>query len=200
MTESGIVLKHKLGMGAQGRVDGIPIDRVRKIEIEIRDYRQATDLHIRGRRNISLLDISQLLDQRLLGRAAGAGIPLDRALIDHDREGKARMLFRLRHHQLRRLIDRVTRTVPVDDYAINASADHVRDLAVNLGRIGGTIADVDVPGAAPPEQQVRVNLGRRPGIEQRTQIHFADVVGSKVAIRERVEGIGRACVVAGQCA
>ena len=129
-----------------------------------------------------MLDILEFLDELLLGCTAGAGSLRDRALIDHDRKSKAGMLFRLSHHQLRGLVNGIARTVPVDDHAINAPADHVCDLAVHLGRVVGTVADIDVPRVAPPEHQVGVDPGRRARIEQRMHIHFADVSCSPITV------------------
>ena len=70
---------------------------------------------------------------------------------------------------------------------------------MNLVRVGGTVADVDVPRVAPPQQQVRIDFGGSARIEQRMQIDLTDVAGSKISIREREESVGRACVVAGLC-
>ena len=70
------------------------------------------------------------------------------------------------HHELRCLVDAGVRTVPVDDHAFDSAADHVRNLTVDLRCVGGTVADVHVIRLPEPEQQVRVDLGIRPQIEQ----------------------------------
>ena len=100
--------------------------------------------HVGGRGKVLLLDILQLAEQRLLRAAARAGIPLNRALVDHDGEGKARVGFGFRHDHLCGLVLEAIRTVPIDDHAINAAADHVGNLTVDLRRIGGTVAHVHV--------------------------------------------------------
>lgn len=109
------------------------------------------------------------------------------------------MVFRLGHDELCRLVDSVVGTVPIDDYAIDAAADHVINLALYLGRIGGTIADIHVVGLSEPEEQVSVNLGRGSPVKQRMNIHLADVSGASVAIGLTGESIGGACVIRGLC-
>jgi hypothetical protein len=54
VTESAVVLKKIYGMRGQERVDCIPIDRVGKIDIEIRDHGLTLDRHIGRRREIFL--------------------------------------------------------------------------------------------------------------------------------------------------
>jgi hypothetical protein len=133
--ESIVVLEKKSRLRRQRLRHFLPIDRIRLIDIEIRDDRLPLQSHIRLGREICLLDVLQLADQGLLRRTSGARIPLDRALVDHDRERKARVSLGLCHHQLRRLIDAVVRAVPVNDDAINSAADHVCDLTMNLSRV-----------------------------------------------------------------
>ena len=60
------------------------------------------------------------------------------------------MAFRRRHHQLRRLINRIALAVPIDDYAIDAAADHVVDLTLHLCRIRLAVAVVHVARLAEP--------------------------------------------------
>jgi hypothetical protein len=69
---------------------------------------------------------------------------LDGALIDHNRESETGMSLGFRHYELRRLVDAVVRTVPIDDDAIDAAADHIGDLAMDLGGIGGVVAHIHV--------------------------------------------------------
>src|SRR6201988_1216426 len=170
-------------MIAQSRVDGIPVDRVGKINVEIRDYWPPSDLHVCRRGEVRSFQVLQLIDQCLLRRTPGARVPFDSTLIHHDRESKSRMLFGLVHDQLCGLIDEVVGTVPVDDDAVNAAADHVGDLAMNLRRIVGAVANVHVVGLSKPQQQVRVDLGRRARIKERVNIHFADVGGAQITVR-----------------
>jgi hypothetical protein len=107
------------------------------------------------------------------------------------------MVLGFRHDQLRRLIDRVVGTVPVDDHAVDAAADQVRDLALNLIRVGGAVADIHVLRPAKPQKQVRIHLRRRPGIEQRMDVDLAYVTGAPVAVRLIHEAVGCARVVGG---
>ena len=161
---------------------GGPIDGVGEIDVEIgNDGLSLLSQVCRGRK-VGLLDILQLTDQRLLRRAAGTGVPLDCALVDHDGESEAGMSFGLGHYEFCGLIDAVVRTVPIDDDAIDSAANHVRDLIVNLRRVRGAVADVHVVRFPEPQEQVSVDLGGCAGIKQRVDIYFADVAGSGVAI------------------
>ncbi len=54
------------------------------------------------------------------------------------------MRFGLGHHQLRRLINVVVGPIPVDHHAVDATADHVGNLIVDLRRVGRAITDVHV--------------------------------------------------------
>ncbi len=54
------------------------------------------------------------------------------------------MRLGLRHDEFRGLVDRVARTIPVKDYAIDAAAYHVVNLIGGLLRIGGAVAIVHV--------------------------------------------------------
>lgn len=92
------------------------------------------------------------------------------------------MLLSFGHHQLRGLILIVIGTVPINDYPINAAADHVDDLAVDLRRVGRTVAHIHVVRSAEPHHEVSVNLRIRPRIEQCVHIHFADISRGGVAI------------------
>ena len=91
-----------------------------------------------------MLDVLQFAHQGLLRRTTRARVPLDRSLIDHDRESKTWMVLRLGHNQLRRLVDGIVRTIPIDDHSIDAPADHIINLTLDLRHVRGTIADVHV--------------------------------------------------------
>jgi hypothetical protein len=67
--ESPVVLKKKGRFSGKGRFDAVPIDRVGKIDVEIRDHRLALQGHIRRRGKVGLLDVLHLADESLLGRA-----------------------------------------------------------------------------------------------------------------------------------
>jgi len=162
--ESVVILKQESRLCAERGGDGIPVDGIGKVDIEISDHWLAFDSHVSGRREIGLFDVLQLLDQRLLRRAPGAGIPLDGALVDHDGKCKAWMIFSLGHYELSSLIDRITGTIPINDHAGYAAADHVRHLALDLRRIGRTVADIHVVILSEPEHQVGVYLRCRAGV------------------------------------
>jgi hypothetical protein len=122
-------------MSAERRICRGPIDCVSKIDVEVRDHGLPLIGQVRGRREISLLDILQLTDQSLLGRASGARVILNCALVDHNCESETGMCFGFGHDQFRRIIDRIVGAVPIEDYAIDATADHIHDLVMNLDRI-----------------------------------------------------------------
>lgn len=76
------------------------------------------------------------------------------------------MSFRFGHDQLCGLINTVVRTVPIDHDAVNAPADHVDDLIVNLCRIGRTVADVHVIRSPEPQEQMSIDLCIRARVKQ----------------------------------
>jgi hypothetical protein len=135
MAEAAIVLEDKRRLRTHVASCGVPINRVRIIDSEICDHRLPIDLHVSRGREVSVLNVLQIAHQRLLRRTTRAGIPLNRPLINHDRESKARMALCLRHHQLRCLVDGIPRPIPIDDYSIDAAADHVINLTLNLRRV-----------------------------------------------------------------
>ena len=139
--------------------------------------------HVCRRRKIGLLNVLQLADQRLLRRATRAGIPLDCALVDHDGEGEAGMTLRFCHHKFGGVVFAVVGTVPVNDHAVDAAADHVGDLLMNLPGVGGVVANVHVVRSSEPHHHVCIDLGGRARIQQRVQVHFADISGASIAIR-----------------
>ena len=150
MGEAAVILKNEDRLVGKRSQHCVPINCVRRINIEVGDDRPPLQRHVRWRRKIFLLDVLHIADQGLLRCAAGAGIPFDSALVHHDREREAGMLFRLRHHQLRGLVDAVVRTIPVDHHAIDPAADHICDLVVNLGRARRAISHIHVVRAAEP--------------------------------------------------
>lgn len=133
--------------------------------------------------------------QCLLRRATRAGIPLDCALVDHDRESEAGMGFRFRHDEFCGLVDVVVWTIPIDDDAVDSTADHVRDLIVNLLRVCRTVADIHVVRPSEPQEQMSIDLRVRARIEQRMHIHFAYVAGSGIAVGLLGKNIGSAGIV-----
>lgn len=122
--------------------------------------------HVCRGREISLLNVLQLADQRLLWRAARAGIPLDRPLVDHDGEREAGMTLRFCHYEFGGVVFAVVRTVPVNDHAVDAAADHIGDLLMNLSGVRGVVANAHVVRSSEPHHHVRINFGGRRWIEQ----------------------------------
>lgn len=195
MTESVVVLKDKNWLAGEGSRDGIPVHGVREVDIEICDDWLALPRHVSGRREIGLLDVLQLLNQSLLRRTTGARIPLNRPLVDHDRESESGMRFRLGHYQLGRLVNTVVGPIPINDDALNAAADHVGNLPMHLRRVVRAVADVHMVRSAKPQKQVSIDLGIRAGVEQRMHIHFADISGGRIAVCLVGKRIGRASIV-----
>jgi hypothetical protein len=145
MVEAAVVLKDEIRLSTHAGSGGVPINRVRLIDSEICDHRLPIYLHVSRGRQVSVLNILQIAYQRLLRRTTRAGIPLDRSLIDHDRKSKTRMALRLRHHHLRRLVHRIPRPIPINDYSIDAAADHIINLALHLRRVRRAVANIHVP-------------------------------------------------------
>lgn len=180
--ESVIILEEESWLGRQRSAHLIPVDRIGQVNVEIRDHRFPGQFHVSRRGEVSLFHVLQLVHESLLRRAARTGVPLDRPLIDHDRKREARMSFHLRHDELRRLIDAVVRAIPVDDHPINSTADHVGDLAMDLFCIRRTVADIHMVRTTEPQQQMGINLGRRPGIQQAVNIDFTNVGSGAVPV------------------
>lgn len=182
-------------MRAQRGIRRIPIHRIREVDVEIRNHRLSLHGHVRRRRKISLLNILQQTHQRLLRSASRARVPLNRSLIDHNRKREPRMRFRFRHHQPRSLINRIIRPVPINDDAINAAADHIRNLAVNLRRIVRVVANAHVVRPPEPQHHVSVDFRRSSRIQQRVHVDLAYVSRAAVAVRLARESVSRTCVI-----
>jgi len=148
--ESVVVLKKEDGLGGQCSARRRPVDRVRGINVKVRYDRTPLQLHVRRRRKVGLFDVLQIIHERLLWRAARTGKPLDRALVDHDRKGEAGMALGLGHDEFCSIIDAVVRAVPIENDAIDSTADHVGDLIVDLRWVGGTVTHVHVVRASEP--------------------------------------------------
>ncbi len=197
MAKAAVVLENKQRMSAQSRIRRIPVHRIGLIDVEVCDDGLPVYFHVSRRSEVSFLDVLQLIGQRLLRRASRTGIPLDGSLIHHDREREAGMILSFRHDQLCRLIDRIVRTVPVDDDAVDAAADHICDLALHLIRVGGTVADIHVLRPAKPKKQVCIDFRCCSRVEQRMDVDFADVAGAPITVRLTHEAVRGACVVGG---
>src|SRR5258708_35720674 len=107
---------------------------------------------------------------------------MNRSGIDQDCESKSRMFFCFIHHRLGGLVDEIIGTVPVDNDAVNAAADHIGDLALHLGGIGGAVADVHVTAIAKPKHQMSEDFCSGAGVEHGVDVHFAHVVSAQVPV------------------
>lgn len=182
--KSVIVLEDQHRLRAHLRERGVPVyGRVRKVDVELSNYWLALHRHVGRRSEVGLFDVLQVIHQCLLRRATAAGIPLDRSLVDHDREGETGMGFGLCHDLQSGLIQSIARSIPVEDHAIDAPVDHVVNLALNFGGIGGVVADVHVVRLAEPEDHVGINFRSRTGVKQRVDINLAHIPGAEIAIR-----------------
>jgi hypothetical protein len=150
VSESVVVLKEEDGLGGQRSARRGPVHGIRGINVKVRDDRTPLQLHVGRRREVGLLDVLQIIDQCLLRRAARTGKPLNRALVDHDREGEAGMAVSLGHDKFCSIIDAIVRAVPIENDALDSTADHVGDLIVDLRRVGGIVAHVHVVRASEP--------------------------------------------------
>lgn len=182
MSEATIVLKQEGRLARKRGAYGLPIDRIREIDVEICHHRPSIDRHVCLRGKVRSLHILQLVDESLLRRTTRTGIPLDRSLINHDCERKTGMSFGFSHHQLRCLIGTVVWTVPVHDHAINTTADHVCNLAMNLLWIGRTVADIHMVRPSEPQHQVRVDFRLCARIEQAVNVDLAHVSGAGISV------------------
>lgn len=181
--ETVVVLKNQCRLDAHVRQRCAPTNRgIIQVHVELRQHGLTLKGHVGRRREVSFFDVLQIVHQSLLRRAARAGIPFDGPLIDHDRESEARMSFSLCHDLERGLIDGITRTVPIEDHAIDSAADHVINLVFHLCRTGRVVADIHMVRLAEPENHVGVDLSCRTRIQQGMHIDLADVSGTQVAI------------------
>jgi len=98
MRESVVVLEQKSRLHSKRSRHLVPVDRIGKIDVEIRDDWPSFSRHVSRGRKVRSLNVLQLAEKSLLRRTTGARIPLDRALVHHDCERKARMSLRLGHH------------------------------------------------------------------------------------------------------
>jgi hypothetical protein len=199
MGEAALVLKKEQRPCRQGCIHRVPVNGVGKVDIEVGDDRPTANLHVRRRSEVSLLHVLEMLDERLLRTTARTRIGADRPLIHDDGEGKAGIGFGLVHHKLRGLIRCAARPIPIDHDAIDAPADHVADLPLDLGGVGGAVADVHVIGSAEPEHQVGIDPGRGARVKQRADTYLAHASRTEIPVRLRREGIGGAGVVGSLC-
>src|ERR1700692_697391 len=92
------------------------------------------------------------------------------------------MVFSLRHHQFRACIYSVVGSVPINDYAINATAHHIVNLPLDLRGIGGTVADIHMVRRSEPKEEMRINFCSCSGIKQRVNIDLTHIAGAPVAV------------------
>ena len=198
MLETTAVLKKEVWMGTGSRIHRIPVNGVVQVDIKVRDHRPSIDSHVCRRGHKGLLNVLHLFDERLLRRTASTGAQLYGAFIHHDGESEAGMLFGFSHHRQSSLVaESVSRSVPVDDHTIDAPADHVRDLTMDLRRILRAVAHIHVAGIAKPGHQMSVYLGARTGIQKRMDIQLADIASTHISVALRLERIRRASIVGG---
>ena len=88
------------------------------------------------------------------------------------------MFFRFGHNQLRGLVNASVRTIPINDDTVDTAADHVCNLTVNLGGVGGTVADIHVVRLSEPQHEMSVDLSVGAGIQQRVHVDLAHITGT----------------------
>lgn len=93
------------------------------------------------------------------------------------------MALSLCHDEFCSVIDAVVRPVPIENDAIDSTADHIRDLLVDLACIGGTVTHIHVVRTPKPQHHVGVDLGAGARIKQRVHIDLAYIGGASIAIR-----------------
>ena len=101
-----------------------------------------------------------------------------------------KVLFNVMKLLNQRLLWRTSRTCAQFD-RIDSSADHVRDLPANLRRILRVVTDVHVARITEPRHEVSINFGAVACIQQRVQIHFADVSGSQIQSGKQLSACGK---------
>jgi hypothetical protein len=196
--EAIVILKDKCGMRAQCRRRRRPVNRrIGKVHIEICNHGLTLYGHVSRRRKVGVLHVLQFAHQFLLRRTTRAVRARNRSRIDHDREGESGMSFRLRHHQLRRLVRSIVRPIPIDDHSINAAADQIINLVLHLRRIGRTVTHIHVARPPKPTHEMGVNLRRSAGIKQRVNVQLAYVACAAIVIRLCLESVCRAGIVRG---
>ena len=196
--EPAAVLKNEIRVSAGSRFHRVPIDGVVQVDVKIRDHRLAVDSHVCRRRHKGLFYILHLFNQRLLRRTTLTGTQLYSAFVHHDGEREARMLFGFRHHRQRCLVgERIAKSIPVDDHTLNAAANHVRDLTVDLRGILRAVPDVHMARIAKPRHQMRVHLAARTRIQERMDVQFAGVAHAHISIALQLKGTCRTSIVGG---
>ena len=168
------VLENIQGCSTHGCIDGVPVEAEVQIQIEVGDNRFPIDSHVGGRGEVRILDVLDLLDERLLWITSRARIPLQCPLIHHDDECKTGVALRLCHDQLCHGILKIPRAIPVHDHTVDSAADHVLDLAMDLCGIVGLVADVHRARSTKPKHEMGVDLRGGAWIQKRVDIQFAD--------------------------
>ena len=112
------------------------------------------------------------------------GASLDRSCIFHDRklEHRSSRLRIFHHRQCGGVVVRTAGTIPIDDHAGDATADHVINLRVHLRGIGGVIAHIHVVTHAKPGHEMCVYGGCGTAVQQRADWNFAYAAGSDIPI------------------
>ena len=108
------------------------------------------------------------------------------------------MLLDFRHYRQRSLIgESVAKSIPVNDHPVDAAADHVRDLTMDLCWILRAVTDAHMARIAEPGHQMRVYLGVRTWIQERMDIQLAGIAGTHISIALRLESTCRTSIVGG---
>src|SRR5260370_4886549 len=153
-----------------------------KVDEKLRDAKHedcgfSVQTQVGGRRDKLRGDKVQVADQ-LAGdvtSVADRGIN-NGAWVFHDRKLESGMgLGFLLHQNGGGAEDVHIEAKPVDDRAVDAAADHVLYLAVDLSRIVGTIAHIYVVRPAKPGEEARKHLGVGTRVEQCLHPHFPPV-------------------------
>src|SRR5439155_5911193 len=126
-----------------------------------------------------------------------AAIPLNLAVIDHQCEGEARVSLGFLHDRVGSVVDEVSWPVPDHEDSINAPADHVSNLAVDLSGIGRVVTYVHVAWLTKPQHQVGENFGTGARIKQRVDVNLADITRTQITVRLRRKSICSAGIVRG---
>jgi len=72
MRESVVVLEQESRLRRKRRRHLVPVDRIGKINVEIRDYRPSFFRHVSRGRKVRLLNVLQLAEKSLFRRTTGA--------------------------------------------------------------------------------------------------------------------------------
>ena len=101
----------------------------------------------------------------------------------------------LSHDELCSLINAVVGAIPIENDAIDSTADHVRNLIVDLRWVGGTVTHIHMVRASEPEHHVGVDLGAGAQIKQRVHVDLAYIADASITVRLTDKTVRRTGVV-----